>query len=133
MLRLIGASLYYLGGCFCGVIFWIWLTALLSLPLSWLWPGYKAAEIFMDFTKPMMLTHLGISLFAALFSGFFSALFFYKNPKLPLVASIFLLLWQSTIHIPLGGDFPLWFDAWFLITLVPIFLIGARWGKGTLQ
>ena len=109
-----------------GILLWYVLVTLLDLPLRALLEGYRAAEPTFAFTLPMLLARLGISALATLATGWLLQRLSGGRPRTVGLSALLLLATLLPVHVSLWPRFPAWYHLAFLLTLVPLYLLGAR-------
>jgi hypothetical protein len=112
-------------GVVAGVLTWMLVAIVCGLILRASWPEYAAVEETMSFTLPMLLVRLSISTVALLIAGWMAALVA-RSERGPLILGIVLLLIFIPIHVNLWDRFPVWYHLLFLLTLVPLSILGGR-------
>jgi hypothetical protein len=118
MLRTILAILAGLCACFVVI-------SLGALVLRATWPEFVAATPTFSYTLPMLLTRLGIGVLATLASGAVAALIA-KQSNAALFAGIALVVVFIPMHAMLWDKFPIWYHAFFLLSLIPLSILGGR-------
>jgi hypothetical protein len=93
------------------------------------WPEYAAVERAMTFTQSMLFTRLALSTIALLIAACVTTLIAQKS-VVALILGIVLLLVSVPIHINLWDKFPVWYHLTFLVTLIPLCILGGRIGGG---
>src|SRR5215475_6444930 len=88
-------------------------------------PGYSAVEVSMNFTLTMMICRLVLGLVSSLGAGFVCATIS-RNRIAPTVAAAIMVILFLPVHYMLWAKFPIWYHLFFLITLAPTMLLGAR-------
>jgi hypothetical protein len=89
------------------------------------WPEFVAATPTLSYTLPMLLTRLGIGVAATLAGGAIAASIA-KQSNAALFAGIVLVVLFVPIHARLWDKFPIWYHAFFLLSLVPLSILGGR-------
>jgi hypothetical protein len=108
-----------------GFVTWIAVATLGNFLIRALLPGYVAAEPSMTFTLAMMVARLGLGVVSSLVAGFAcSAVAPGKVAAVYSCAAAFVLCFLP-VHYSLWHKFPLWYHAFFLVTLAPLILMGA--------
>ncbi len=113
-----------------GLLAWIVVATLLNLAMRVTWPDYAAAEISKAFTLAMLGARLVIGAVSTVCAGFVSAWVARRAGMPAAVLGMLLLLCFIPVHYTLWNVFPLWYHAAFLISLIPLSLLGARWRMG---
>ncbi len=109
---------------------WVVLISLLNRGLRFGMAGYAVAEPVFGFTLGMQLARLGIAAVTSVAAGAVAAWIAPKDPRAPWIAGIILLLGFVPVHVHLWQSFPLWYHLSFLVTLVPLVVLGARLRRG---
>ncbi|MEZ5500551.1 MAG: hypothetical protein R3E77_14130 [Steroidobacteraceae bacterium] len=118
-----------IGACLAGLIGWAILATVLNLPLRSLLDGYAAAEKSLDFTLLMQFARLLIGALASIGAGWVAARVAAAGSRVPILAGGIVLAAMIPVHAQLWAKFPLWYHAFFLLTIVPFFWLGARTGR----
>jgi hypothetical protein len=108
-----------------GLVAWMVIVTLLNFGLRAALPGYHAAEATMDFTLAMKIGRLSIAVLTSLAAGAVVRLIAPASRLAPWIAGLLLLLPFIPEHIRLWDKFPVWYHLTFLVTLVPLFGVGA--------
>lgn len=112
----------------CGLAAWILVASLLNRLLRLGLPRYAAAEPTMAFTLSMQWARLALGALASLSAGFVVARVAPNAGRLPLMLGVLVLVVFLPVHYNLWHKFPIWYHLIFLLTIVPLVLIGARLG-----
>jgi hypothetical protein len=114
-----------------GFVIWLGVAQLGNLLIRALLPGYGAAEPTMTFTLAMMVARLGLGVVSSLVAGFACAVVARGHVAAVYGFAALLVLCFLPVHYNLWQRFPLWYHAFFLVTLAPLVLWGAalqrRW------
>jgi hypothetical protein len=114
-----------------GIVVGVVTCALLVIVGGWIiresWPEYAAVERAMTFTESMLVTRLALSTIALLIAAWVTTLIVRKSVA-ALILGIVLLLISIPIHINLRDKFPVWYHLTFLVTLIPLSILGGRIG-----
>jgi hypothetical protein len=108
------------------LVAWVALISLLNFALRQAIAGYAAAEQTLAFTLGMQLARLAIAAAASLAAGAVAAAIARRDARAPWVTGALLLLLFLPTHVKLWASFPLWYHLSFLVTLVPLVVLGAR-------
>src|ERR1700752_4300602 len=108
-----------------GIVTWMVVATLINFLIRALVPGYVAAEPTMSFTLTMMLARLALALVTSIIAGFAAAAVARDHMLAVYACAALLVLFFLPIHFKLWSRFPLWYHAFFLITLAPLVLLGA--------
>lgn len=107
------------------VLVWFTVATLGNFVLRAMVPGYTAVEAAMTFTLPMQIERLGLGLLSSLCAGVVcAAIAAPKRAPVTVAASIMVLLFLP-VHYSLWAKFPVWYHAFFLLSLAPAVLLGA--------
>ena len=108
-----------------GLAVWVLVASLLNRGLRLGLEGYAAAEPQMMFTHGMMAARLVLDALASLAAGAVTGAIAPSSTRLSWVLAAFLLAVFIPVHVQLWGKFPVWYHLVFLVTLVPLVLLGA--------
>ncbi len=108
------------------LVAWVLLITLLNLALRHAIAGYAAAEPTLAFTLGMQLARLAIAAATSLAAGAVAAWIAPADARAPWITGVLLLLLFLPAHVKMWASFPLWYHLSFLLTLVPLVVIGAR-------
>jgi hypothetical protein len=111
------------------LVTWVLVASLLNRGLRVVLPGYAAAEHSMHFTLIMMLARLLIGAMASLGAGWVIGRLAPGSPRAAWLLGTSWLLTFIPVHIALWQAFPLWYHLTFLLTLVPLVILGSRLGR----
>jgi hypothetical protein len=114
-----------------GLLGWIIIASVLNRLLRLELPGYLAAEPTMAFTVTMMWARLVLAAVSSVAAGFIVARLAPSAARLPLALGALLLVAFIPIHYQLLDKFPLWYHLVFLLSLVPLVVLGGRLGRVT--
>ena len=107
-------------------VVWVVVISVLDRALRFIVPGYAVAEPRMAFTFGMMAARLVIAAITSLAAGAVAAVIAPASPRVPWVLGLVLLGVFIPEHFRLWRLFPLWYHLTFLVTLVPLVVLGAR-------
>jgi len=120
-----------IAGFFGGLLAWILIVSLLDRALRVLIDGYQAAEPQLSFTLPMMAARLTIAAVTSLLAGAIVAAIAPSSSRTPWVLGLIVLAAFVPEHIYVWHRLPAWYHLTFLLTLVPLVVIGARLARAT--
>jgi hypothetical protein len=109
-----------------GLLLWLVVVSVLNRGLRILVTGYAAAEPTFSFTLGMLLLRLLIAALTSLIAGAATQWIAPASPRVPLLLGATLLVAFIPVHVRLFSLFPLWYHLLFLITLIPLVMLGAR-------
>lgn len=90
------------------------------------WPHYAAVAEAMKFSLPMLLARLAIGVGASLAAGYVAAMLASKPNGAAIAVGVVLVMFFLPVHVSLWDSFPVWYHVFFLSTLVPLTVTGAR-------
>lgn len=108
------------------LVTWVIVASLLNRGLRVAFDGYAAAEPTMTFTLGMMLARLVIGALASLAAG---ATIGWIAPGRARTPWVFAVLWLAAFipeHVKLWHLFPVWYHLTFLLSLVPLVILGSK-------
>ncbi len=114
---------------FAGMIAWILVVSLLNRLLRLGIEGYAASEPAMTFTLGMMLARLGMAAVASLVAGAVTRWIAPSSERVAWVMGLVILALFVPSHVMLWHSFPIWYHLTFLVTLVPLVMLGSRWAR----
>jgi hypothetical protein len=109
-----------------GLVAWIVVGQLGDMLIRVLLPRYAAAEPAMAFTLPMMISRLILGALSSVAAGYLCSVLARGRREAVFGLAAVLLAGFVYMHIGLWPRFPVWYHAFFLLTLVPFVLLGAR-------
>jgi hypothetical protein len=110
------------------LIVWVLVASVLNRLLRVGLPGYSLAEPAMTFTLAMQWGRLALGALASLSAGFTLARAAPRARRLPLIFGALLLAAFLPDHYILWNKFPIWYHLLFLLTIIPLVMLGARIG-----
>ena len=114
-----------IGAVLAALVTWILVATVLNLPLRAFWPHYHEAETAFNFTLAMKLARLTLGALSSLAAGFVAAWIEKGRMRAALLTGVVLLALFIPDHYLLWNKFPLWYHLTFLVSLVPLTLLGA--------
>jgi hypothetical protein len=118
MMRSIGAFM-------AGLVAWILAASVLDRVLRMGLAGYAAAEPTMSFTLGMMAARLAIGALTSVIAGAVVASIARSGTLLAGGLGTLILVAFIPSHVKLWSTFPIWYHLTFLVTLVPLVVLGA--------
>ena len=109
-----------------GLVLWVVVVSVLDRGLRFFVAGYAAAEPTYSFTLGMLALRLVIAALTSLIAGAVVAWIAPSSPRVPVLVGATLLLIFIPDHVRLFSLFPLWYHLVFLVTLIPLVMLGAR-------
>lgn len=111
------------------LITWTLVATLFNRALRYGFDGYAAAEPHMTFSLGMMFARLGMGAVSSLAAGAVMALIAPHSTRTPWVFGLLVLALFIPSHIQLWSRFPIWYHLTFLVTLVPLVILGWHLAK----
>jgi hypothetical protein len=105
---------------------WILVATLLDMILRHTIEGYRVAELTLSFTVAMMLARLVLAALSSLAAGAVAALVAPQDRRPAWIAGFVLLAMFLPEHVKIWHRLPAWYHLIFLVTLVPLVVLGAR-------
>src|SRR5215475_6415708 len=119
------------GAVIAGLITWIFIATLLNLALRASWPHYHEAEIAFNFTFAMKLARLVLGAISSLGAGFVAAWIDKGRTRATMFTGIVLLCLFIPGHYRIWDKFPVWYHLTFLVSLLPLTIIGGALNRRT--
>jgi hypothetical protein len=108
-----------------GLVLWMVVISVLNRGLRIFVSGYAAAEPIFSFTPEMLVLRLLIAAVTSLIAGAAVAWIAPSSPRVPLLVGATLLAAFIPVHVRLFSLFPPWYHFVFLVTLIPLVMLGA--------
>lgn len=108
-----------------GFVVWVAAVTLLNFGLRYGLPGYVEAEPVFGFTLAMLIARLVESALATISAGAVARLIAPASRVTPWVLGVLLLALFIPVHLSLWTKFPIWYHLAFLLSLLPLTLLGA--------
>jgi hypothetical protein len=109
-----------------GLVLWVLVISVLFRGLRIFVTGYAAAEPTFSFTLGMLVLRLVIAALTSLIAGAVAAWIAPSSPRVPVLVGATLLAAFIPLHVRVFSLFPLWYHLVFLVTLIPLVMLGAR-------
>jgi len=119
------AILKTVGAVIAALVTWFLVATVLNLALRTWWPHYHEAEIAFNFTLAMKLTRLVLGAISTLSAGFVAAWIGKGRMSAVTLTGIVLLALFIPGHYRIWDKFPVWYHLTFLVSLLPLTLLGA--------
>lgn len=113
-----------------GFAAWAVVATLLNFGLRAGVPGYHQAEPSMNFTLGMKIGRLIVGALSSLSAGAITALIAPSRRGVPWLLGAIALAMFIPVHVQLWAKFPVWYHLTFLLTLVPLVVLGAAMVRG---
>ena len=109
-----------------GLVVWVVVISVLDRGLRVFVADYTAAELTFSFTLGMLLARLAIAALASLLAGGVAGWLAPASARVSVLLGAILLLAFLPTHVRLWRLFPFWYHLVFLVTLIPLVVLGAR-------
>jgi hypothetical protein len=119
------AFLRTVGAVIASLVTWFFVATVLNLALRAYWPHYHEAETFFNFTFAMKLGRLVLGAISSLSAGFVAAWIEKGRMRAATLTGVVLLGLFVPGHYRLWDKFPVWYHLTFLVSLLPLTLLGA--------
>jgi hypothetical protein len=125
------AAFKTIGAAIAALLTWFFVATVLNLALRAWWPHYHEAETAFNFTFAMKLARLVLGCASSLGAGFVAAWISKGRMKGATLTGIVLLGLFVPNHYLLWNKFPIWYHLTFLVSLLPLTLLGAALNRRT--
>jgi hypothetical protein len=120
-----------IGATVAGLAAWAVVVTVLNFGLRLWLPGYVQVEHAMLFTLPMKVARLLMAAVTSLVAGALVRAVAPASRWAPWIVGLIILVLFLPSHIYLWTKFPIWYHLTFLLTLVPLVVLGAQlWPRG---
>jgi hypothetical protein len=119
------AILKTVGAVIAAMVTWFLVATVLNLALRTWWPHYHEAETAFNFTSAMKLARLVLGAISTLSAGFVAAWIGKSRMRSATLTGIALLCLFIPGHYRIWDKFPVWYHLTFLVSLLPLTLLGA--------
>jgi len=119
------AILKTVGAVVAALVAWFLVATVLNLALRAWWPHYHEAETAFNFTIAMKLARLVLGAISTLSAGFVAAWIGKSRMGSATLTGIALLCLFIPGHYRIWDKFPVWYHLTFLVSLLPLTLLGA--------
>jgi len=119
------AILKTVGAVIAALITWFFVATVLNLALRAWWPHYHEAETTFNFTFAMKLARLFLGAISSLGAGFVATWIGKRRMRAATLTGIVLLALFIPGHYRIWDKFPVWYHMTFLLSLLPLTLLGA--------
>ena len=113
------------GAVIAALVTWFFVATIVNLALRALWPHYHEAEIAFNFTLAMKFARLLLGAISTLAAGFVAAWIDKGRMRAATLSGVVLLGLFIPGHYRIWDKFPVWYHLTFLVSLLPLTLLGA--------
>jgi ACR3 family arsenite efflux pump ArsB len=113
------------GSIVVGLVTWTLVATIMNFGLRAALPDYHAAEATLQFTMAMKVGRLTLAALASLAAGASVRAVAPTSRWAPWIAGAIVLALFVPVHVQLWSKFPIWYHLTFLLSLVPLFGLGA--------
>jgi hypothetical protein len=113
------------GAVIAAIVTWFFVATVLNLALRAWWPHYHEAETAFNFTFAMKLARLVLGAISSVAAGFVAAWIGRVRMRAAVLTGIVLLGLFIPGHYRIWDKFPVWYHLTFLVSLLPLTLLGA--------
>jgi hypothetical protein len=108
-----------------GLVTWLVVVSVLDRGLRIALTGYAVAEPKMTFTLGMMAARLTMAAVTSVIAGAVAGWISRGGVRVAWVMGVILLVLFIPVHVRLWNTFPIWYHLTFLVTLVPLLVLGS--------
>lgn len=119
------AILKGIGALIVALLVWFVVATAIHRLMCVAWPAYAVATPLLNFTVPMKIARLSLGAFCTLIAGA-AARRLSAARWLPVALGAALLALFLPEHYRIWNRLPLWYHLTFLLSLIPLTLLGAR-------
>jgi hypothetical protein len=112
--------------CIAALVTWIVIVSVINRILRVAIPGYTAAEQTLQFTLAMKVARLLMAAVASLGAGVVARWVSRSNRWVPLIVGGIVLAMFLPVHVAIWSKLPVWYHLTFLLTIVPLVVLGAQ-------
>ena len=113
------------GAVIAALVTWFFVATVVNLALRAFWPHYHEAEIAFNFTLAMKFARLVLGAISTLSAGFVADWISKGRMIAAVLTGIVLLGLFIPGHYRIWDKFPVWYHLTFLVSLLPLTLLGA--------
>lgn len=114
------------GGVLLGLVSWFALVTIVGRVMQVAWPAYASRVETFDFTLTMLIARLAIGAAVTLVSGRIATWWSPDDRASLWLLGTALVAVFVPVHVQLWSKFPVVYHATFLLSLVPLTLVGGR-------
>jgi len=127
------AAFKTIGASIAALVTWFFIATVLNLALRAWWPHYHEAELAFNFTSAMKFARLVLGAISSLGAGFVAAWIGRGRVSAATLTGIVLLGLFIPGHYMIWSKFPVWYHLTFLVSLLPLTLLGAAFYRRAYQ
>jgi hypothetical protein len=120
-----------IAGIIAGLCGWAVVATVLNFGLRMAIPGYVAAEPILAFTLTMKIARLTEAAIASIVAGALVHAIAPASRWAPWIAGGITLCLFLPVHVQIWSKLPVWYHLTFLLTIVPLFVLGASIGSAS--
>ncbi|MGZ6187025.1 MAG: hypothetical protein ACXWNN_14180 [Candidatus Binataceae bacterium] len=114
-----------------GLVVWTIIVSLLNRGVRLVLPGYTEAEPELAVTLAMKLARLGEAVITSVLTGIIVRWIAPASRFAPWIVGGIILALFLPEHVRIWSRLPVWYHAFFLLTLAPLIALGARLRRST--
>ncbi len=122
-----------IGSIIVGILAWGLVVTLLNFGLRAAIPGYHAAEATLLFTGVMKAGRLIEAAIASFATGMAARAIASSSRAAPWATGLIILAMFVPVHLQLWSKFPVWYHLTFLLSIVPLVVLGAKVRLGSVR
>lgn len=116
-------------GVAAGIVAWFVVATVGDWALRLAIAGYADVEASMHFTLAMQLGRLAVGAVSSIAAGATCAWLVPSTRRAVIALAVVMVLLFLPVHYRLWSQFPAWYHATFLISIVPLVFLGAHLGR----
>lgn len=116
-------------GIIAGIVVWVLAASLLDRGLRVALAGYATAEPNMTFTLSMLAARLTLGALASVIAGVAAGWIDRPGGPAAWIVGAMLLAAFIPTHVSAWNLFPVWYHLTFLVTLLPLILLGSLFAR----
>ncbi len=109
-----------------GLVTWLVVVSVINRVLRVTMPGYTAAEHTLQFTMAIKVARLLMAAATSVIAGAVTGWISGSNRWVPVIVGAVVLAMFVPAHIAIWSKLPVWYHLTFLLTIVPLVVLGAQ-------
>jgi hypothetical protein len=109
-----------------GLIAWLLVASIINRAFRFAILGYTAAEQTLNFTLGIKIARLLMGAAASVAAGAIARWIAPTKSSVPPIVGAIVLALFLPLHIAIWARLPLWYHLTFLLTIIPLVMLGAR-------